>query len=404
MRVIYFPQKLKLEKEKVISLHRRASKFNPEKDLEGREFIKFVKLLAKISKEKVLDFMKMQEPEIVSKLSWYISTNKMELKYDNLFTALFNFASKDDWRIIFEDWQDHYKNVDVQNFLANSYNQANNFIEYIKENFPVSSIKWIENIPIDSVTEIFGNATTIEQFTSKMTANGIIPDKKLYKACISKFFLNCNGEEYIKHGDKGICRVYYALLEEERISLIENMLTKLIITELDNFYETQNAIDYSLNVLFRKKLEFKLQQDKLLNKYKEWCDRITLRNAFEGDSYRFHFWVDYQKGKKTYDKDIGFLYIDFGNYVVTEFTKESGGACYIMKKEFFNSEISYAIGYMSKIGIQNHLKSKSDDATTQKQCLRLIHQPPYGGWRSNFRAELGARNIYPSSHNAELNQ
>ena len=118
--ILYNPSLLIKAKEEIKLIHTRSGYFN-DKDYEGEnEFKRFLNLIVKSKKSRVVEIAKTYDHELITKLSFYIHTNVFKKNCENLFIVLYHLSNDSDWENIYSEWQNHYENNEVREFLANS--------------------------------------------------------------------------------------------------------------------------------------------------------------------------------------------------------------------------------------------------------------------------------------------
>lgn len=390
--LLYNPINLIKVKEEIKLVHRKSSRFD-DKNLENeKEFKNFVRLLVKEKKSKVVNRAKYYDHEYITKLCFYIHTNVFNVNCENLFVALFDLANDSDWEILFSEWQNHYKNNEVREFLANSFVKSENFIMFKNNSIPKADLNWLkkENF-IEYLCEKFGNVESKIFFGKSLNDLGVIYNKQLYITCLKYFLLYCNRKAYLRTETSMILASYNGYAENEKIIFINNFVSKLTIEDLDDHEKIYEAIKNSNSI--KNKLDEYLKEKGTYQKYNQWVERMKLLLAFDGDRDRFDFWIKYQKGNKIIDTNRDTLYIDFGNYVITEFKGKAAGPSYLFEKEYFDSKVWHKLRSMNKVAFQQELLrlSKKGDALE-----RLEHRPSNRGWWKYFSSILSSYGIHQS--------
>lgn len=390
--VFYIPNQLIKAKEEIKLAHKRSVSLN-DKKFEEDLFKKFVKILVKTKTTRVLDVARTYEPEMITKLSFYIHTNKFNVNCKNLYIVLLNLANDSDWENIFSEWQDLYQNEEVRKLIVNACSKTEEFNKFKENNLPDANIDWLkEDNIVDYLCKQFSDVDSEKIFGDTLTKLGVLFDKQLYITCLKKFLLHCSRLAYLNTETNKLLSSYYGYIESEKIQFIHNFVSKLTIEELDNQERVYEAIKQSTSI--KEKLKEYLKKMGLYDKYSQWMERMKLMLAFEGDRDRFDFWIKYQKGNQIIDTNRDTLYIDFGNYVITEFKGKSAGPTYLFKKEFFNKVVYSEMRYRNKADLRNYLRNLYD---RNKALERLEHKPINRGWWKIFSYTLSNYGIEPSN-------
>lgn len=388
----FIPKELIKAKNEVILIHTRKSYFDPNSDNDS--FFKFLKLLEKKNKIKAVEYAK-TEMLFLKKLCYYILTNSNN--HENYFWVLLNLADEEDWEKIFIGWQDHFRNDEVRKFIADAQHKSEAFKKYKDSNLPDADLDWMKNDDVvDNICKICGKVASEKAFARNMVSLGIICQKELYVNCLKRFLLYCNRQAYLSFDDNLIIRAYNGFEDNDKIRFLINYIGELDMSDLDIKESIYETVTRSLTSdVSRKKLTNALSDCGLLSKYNQWLDRMKLKLFFNGDPYRFHFWIMYQKGNKIMDYG-NTLYIDFGEYVATEFKEVSGGPFYLFTKSYFDNVIWNKMRSMkSKQAFQSYLRSLYDK-NASGLLVRLTHYPKCGGWTSKFAYTLRNYGILPS--------
>ncbi len=390
--ILYIPISLIKAKEEIKLVHRRSSRFD-DKNLENEKYFKdFIKLLVKEKKSKVVNRAKSYDHENITKLCFYVNTNVFDVNCENLFIVLSNLANDSDWETLFCEWQDHYQNNEVREFIANSFSNSDEFKKFVNNSIPKGDLNWlIQKNFIEYLCENFGNVESKVYFGKTLSDLGVIYGKQLYITCLKKFLLYCNRKAYLRTETSILISSYNGYTENEKVIFINNFVSKLTIEDLDDQEKIYEAIKNSNSI--KNKLDEYLKEKGTYQKYNQWVERMKLLLAFDGDRDRFDFWIKYQKGNKIIDTNRDTLYIDFGSYVITEFKGKAAGPSYLFEKEYFDRKVWHKLRSMNKVSFQQELLrlSKKGDALE-----RLEHRPSNRGWWKYFSSILSSYGIHRS--------
>lgn len=395
--LLYNPILLIKAKEEIKLVHRRSSRFD-DKNLENEKGFKdFIKLLVKEKKSKVVNRAKSYDHENITKLCFYVNTNVFNVNCENLFIVLFSLANDSDWETLFCEWQDHYQNNEVKEFLSKSYHKSDNFKKFKDNYIPKGDLNWLnEKNFIEYLCENFGNVESKVYFGKTISDLGVIYGKQLYITCLKKFLLYCNRKAYLRTETSMLISSYNGYTENEKVIFINNFVSKLTIEDLDDQEKIYEAIKNSTSI--KNKLDEYLKEKGTYLKYYQWMDRMKLMLAFDGDKDRFDFWIRYLKGfNVTYLNEI--LWIDFGKVVVIEFKKI--GCAYFFDGSYFNKHIRYQLSSIRKsylAGFFNNFFDQRDKPKDISKALRKIKH--HGGktkWWSEFSYALSEYGIYQSN-------
>lgn len=390
--ILYTPVLLMKAKEEVKLIHTKCAN---NKDLDkDNEFKRFVTLLIKTSKSRVVDIAKSYDHEFITKLSSYIHTNKSN---ENFFLVLYKLANDSDWKIIFSEWQNHFQNNEVKEFLANSCSKSEEFIKFKNNTIPKVDLTWLkEKNIIEYLCEKFGNVESSKLFGEILNKHAVLKDKQLYWTCLKYFLLYCNRRAYLNTKTNDILISFQGYIDNEKLIFINNFIYKLTIEDLDNQIDIYKTIKNCITI--KNKLEEYLREKGTFAKYNQWLERMKLMLAFKGDRDRFDFWVKYLKGNKIIDTNYN-LCIDFGNVVIIEF-KIIGYAYFFYSSYFYQNirnKLSGASERQLKDFLNRHFYENSENPKFNNIAIkRLKHSSGGRKWWSDFKYNLNSCSIYPS--------
>lgn len=398
MEVYYKPSLLMKVRAEVEQKHIGKKKLDYKND--NVEFREFVKLVEKWKESKVAQSAELLEPEQVTYLAGYVSNNRYNVKCKNHLKVIALKGTKEDMKLLFTEWQNHYKNNEVREALKDMVVSSELFCTMLNEMDVCKGQvqEWIKEKNI--VYAVIKECNGIEQtntFFDLLHRQGIIRDTCLFTECENKFYLVCGAKAYLDAGDKRIEVTFcHCENDDDRRMLIKNVLERLTLHQLVDFpclYKEIKRRKINKNIIDDKWLEsFSLKK-----KYEQWGLLVDLGQSME-DSVRIEFWLKYILGGQIsfgYNKES--IYMEFGDYIITEFKQKAAGPAYFYEKSEYEKNIKWKQRGMAKSKFQifeYQYWQKHKDTV-----LRLEHRPEVG-WQSEFSYQLRNRyGILPTEYN-----
>lgn len=407
MREYYYPRRLKSVRLEVEQSHKEKAKTVFDK--EDNYLEELVKKIVSWRLERVIDNGEFLTEEDYHNLADYVPTNRFKVDISNILMLLDIHGTKEDWDKMFFGWQNNYHNNALRLFLANGIKTNQPCKDMLINNgYSPKKTEWIKNQDvIDYLGSHLGNVRSMELFTSTLKEYGVIPNSRIYLKCLASFFLYCDKAAYKQKGDVAVAQLYSGYNQKEKQLFYKNFLMKNSLDDLCKFQTVYERI----RSIFKKKYDkdnFLKMLDTLskglANKFLDWENLINLEIGFKGDRDRLNFWKQYALGHKVVNFNDYILYIDFGNYIVTERKLKADGPAYFYEKNYFKDVIEFKIRYYSDTKIKtfqrenfkSYEKSLRENKVTPfiPKIERFPHQPADCGWYWSFEAALRRRNIY----------
>lgn len=400
-KLFYFPRLLAAECERIEKIFNGHNRFMVDPDGDLDDLLKqLIYSLVLLKPSQVSRFGRERSENEISALARYVCTNSLNVKCDNIYTLLNDYASPSDWETIFSIWQNYLNNQEALVFLKNGIENNSKFQEYLSsKGIDKTNLFWLNhNDKVDAICSKCKNTDTIEEYKTVLNKTGLIDDTILMKTCLAKFFLNCSAKAYKRIGENDIYDAFTKLSLEEKFDLIVNFVGVFTIQELQEYSKIYNAFE-SLNAKNRALFKERLQSANLWEKYDRWAKLMIIKIGFIGneDPYRTAFWLQYGDTATStelmwFSKGSGkVIVITFDNYVITEFGGRAEGKAYVFTRELFK-EYRSKIRYLSMYGFKSEVNSDS------RVLEAMAHRPGNGGWRSEFRYRLRRYGINPSEN------
>lgn len=353
---------------------------------------RLIEILVGLKPHKVKAFGEQRSRAEISSIAGYVCGNSLKVKRDNIFDMLMDFASEDDWGLMFENWQNFFMDKELAEFFCDGLVSAVNFsLHCMNNNFRIGDMDWItdENVVL-SLCEKCRNVSDTAEFESELSAHGVLMRTLLGKTCGLYFLLVCPEKVYLETGEQELCDYFDDLLKDEKVVFILNFVR---VMNMSNLVRHRKLGGYIRRFAEDNKIVDQLYQtlkdNELWVKYRSWMAKLDIMEGLEGDPDRIEFWFKYTDSMLAHPilsfqdgKDI--LVMEFENYVVTEFKEKAGGKAYIFQKDEFYKTIQYKIQYRKMAEFKHYIFNYPPKGF----CQAMSHLPPDRGWWYPFRMEL----------------
>ncbi|WP_352419012.1 EH signature domain-containing protein [Proteiniborus sp.] len=306
-------------------------------------------------------------------LAYYISRNEFKIDIKKIFKILRLRHRKSLMKIYYNSFQQNYTNSEFNNFFAEFLNKENADIHLsVPKGTAKTLLYYLEGGDIikSMLSSFFRLNIKFEDFIKTFNFN---ENSKLVIDCKKAFYLYCNQYDYINTDESYLLGIINKLSREEMSEFTANYLHKV---DYNNFYT--GVLEYIYNLFDTHKNHFfKHYWDKVSEqgkaKFQKWLTTKTMKEFFNED-VRFSFWHSYIEliGDFYLVRSKGQLFLDFGNFVVIEFSK-IGNAAYIYDKEVYNK-------YFAKYALDTNSVNNSALKNENIAIKRIIHS---GNWQYN---------------------
>jgi hypothetical protein len=401
MEKFYIPTLLQNENVKIAAMF--PTKARIVRPGEMSETLKHLILtLVGLRSSQVSRFGKERTEAEVSSLAGYVCTNTLSVQCANIYALLDEFASADDWKLLFGDWQDYSDNQEAATFLKSGAERNSNFISYLTANdIPRENLSWIdENNKVQAICNNCKALDSYEEYKEALMRMGLIDDTLLMTTCQAKFYLNCSAKAYRDANETGVCSAFTKLDYLDRLDMIVNFIRVFSVDELTKYVTVykQFKTEIEKNALAETVLMDRLKKAGLQDKYYSWVRRMMIIVSFYNDPYRRAFWLQYSGAtqdmevrrfsdhKRQSPKEI--FIMDFGDYVVTEFLGKAEGKAYLFAKssfEFYKSRIP--------VNSRNDFKAIVNNHFFTGVLERMAHSGGTDKWWPDFKSKLAKYGI-----------
>ena len=134
-KLYYFPKQLAAELERIEKVFNGHNRFMTEPDGELDDLLKqLIYSLVLLKPSQVNRFGRERSENEISALARYVCTNSLNVKCDNIYSLLNDYASQKDWESVFSSWQNHLNNQEALVFLKKGIEDNSRFQEYLSGN------------------------------------------------------------------------------------------------------------------------------------------------------------------------------------------------------------------------------------------------------------------------------
>lgn len=397
MAVYVIPINLKRAKEDVLKKHSKEARVRNQ----SKDYLK--ELIDRIVKQpyKSLDvFVKLLDYEQMSSVCRYVVTNSYNVPLNNLLRIIDVGASATDIRELIYGWENRYHadtSNDIRMLLSDLLDKDNRLgeaIESMNSNM-IELKKWLPNKEFDQILlDYISKCKKLHEVDKLLVSLGVMEGTCLFTDTRRQYYSICKREAYLNIDDRELARTFQVSDSIQKQKIIVNFLSEVFYSDLIHFIELFNVIDSFVKKNILHKFHAYLEQNNVLSKYNYWKNIILLQDNLDPD--RFEFWQEYAIGNDIdFDSSIYLLYIDFGEYVLTEFKGKAGGPAYLFDKASFKKySISAKSKYWPKAKMQKYLYNDLYEKRVKGLLGRMEHKPS-PGWRSDFKNILNKYNIIP---------
>ena len=388
----YFPSKLKAIRKQIEKDHPiRGRKPKMEVNEALRELVLRV---VGWESSKVISNGKLLDPDQITNLCMYAPGNAFNVDCKNIYAVIRSFATEDDLWTVYLGWQDYYSNDELKNNVLESVftgPEINDILTIIQKKAEIRKISsWIKTDYPQILLDIIGTLTafdSVDDFGRELKTQGIEKERKLYFALEPLFYLNCSRSAYLNLSDVQTGNIYKGFGTAYKAVFLSNYICEMRLSDLERREYLFDAVETSFKSTNVKILIINaLKKNGQINKYEQWKSLMTLKASFE-DTARFDFWKKYVIDVECVRvQQTDSMYMDFGEYVITEFYKNADGPAYCFKRKYFQDDVLWRMRANSKQKLKVFLKQQS------RRVGRWIHQP---GWQNKFSLSLGRLGIYP---------
>lgn len=221
----------------------------------------------------------------------------------------------------------------------------NSLHEMFKEKYRVSPVDILDNIRNNTLIQFMGEQAglycdgTYTGFAGALAGFGLSEEGALYKACMKRFMLVCNGKAYMEMG----CDKTHAFFDElelsDRKAMTHNMLKVMDEFQLRTFV--------SFAPIFRELIgnEGSAGYREIVEPLPSICRQryVVMQNQYLiydilGDTPRAAFWMVYaDKGIIRVNEPTSTLFLEFPSFTVIEF--RNADAAYFFNNEYMRDAV-----------------------------------------------------------------
>ena len=400
MAVYVQPKELRKALAEISSIHGPIDG-GPPPDISDETFKKFILNLVRTSKKRIAALAKTIPEYKISLIADYVTTNRYNVSCENLYTCLRLRAKARDFDVVYKDWLNHYSNAEVQNFIIRMLesNKEMKLLFYDLNNRVLNWIRYDTESIISNICLNFKIFFTLENIKKALKNMFIYEGTNLYLDIMSSLYLYCNKNIYQSVGEAALKTAFYSYDMRERVIFTANLLKEVPLRILVDWLDLFETIDNKYKGTSKKsknKQQFlediESQYEGAKRLYLAWENLIKVKKYFNGDPERIRFWMGYAT-KYSFNMIRESIYIDFGDYVATEFKGVAAGPVYIYHRREFNTVV---ISKMRKMSKQKFQKWQYDNYQHRRNGViyRLVHS---AGWQTTLGGRLRTYGITPDS-------
>ncbi|MCI8308186.1 MAG: hypothetical protein HFH14_09080 [Lachnospiraceae bacterium] len=300
-------------------------------------------------------------------------------------------------KLLYLLWQDHFDNSNYVHifYLINEYAE---FRAYFSVQFGMDTSELARCIEDGRVTEYFCRIAGIDSngeyntYCDNLRKCGIEGGTLLYRECVNRYVLVCDGKAYLKMGADVIIHFMNTLSRDERVVMMRNMLKaldsfqmkKLVsIFPLFRDYAGDNDSDS-----YKEIFSFLSEEDK--KKYLLWQNQYYIYSVL-GEGEKADFWMGYA-GRGTFTKHgyAGVIYLCFSGFTVIEFRNTD--VAYFFNSDYFNKMVEpYVCNLQNERDIEEWIYGNTEWSLdkTHQDHWRKAH---IGPWQLDMKSYMG-RNL-----------
>lgn len=364
MDYIYIPKRLQMVRKEIELLH------PDEGDIleipQNEEFKHLILELVALEKNQIKLRAIILTERQVAQIANYLPYNDYHVDMDNLF-RIFSLRSSDRiCEILYNQWQNSYKNQSCNGFIRELLNNDEHMITLMEKNHMTKeifdSILQDNNIPLRVGKELMKYPFLKDKsLAEKFGYWGIRENSKLFNISKFLFFTYCNREDYLiisKSELLNLVEKYNNYGLDTLRNFMRNFLIKLKLRELQEF---KNLAEYLQSIIGdnenNKKNFQKFFEDfdtALIRKYLDWMNGYKIGEYFGNDT-RSEFWRKYRyESIRKYNYSDAVV-MEFKDYYVVEFLGDRMGPIYIYPREYFNQYVRHEFRRKSNSELRGEL-------------------------------------------------
>ena len=372
-------RKLIRAKEDIVRSHKSIydNKYLDVDDFKGMEEI--IRTLDRLSFNEISRYVVGLRKKEINMLIQYMPENEYQVDLNKIYKAIELKSSEEFVLTFFRSFQNHYTSNDFNRYFSkyiDVYPGAYKILN-MKENIYKVWKVWLKTVDIIEgiLDQYFRMDKSIFSYLEFLS---LVSSSSLYKDCFDRFLLVCKSKDYLNLDEKMIRSTIENFNSESMIEFLNNYLIELEVEEfqdllLNYIYDRYKTLDDMTSQFIWEKVDSLARE-----KYQQWVLKKQLFDFFKGDA-RFEFWYRYISNKEAelIDVNEGQLFLDFGEFVVIEFSEYSNAA-YIYDREYFDNEYRE---YLNSQEIRNNSFYKNMEDVRD----RVIHS---GNWQDKTEETL----------------
>lgn len=377
--LLYIPNKLISTKKEIIQKHKHINDVHIDKeDSDLRTLIN--RLVCLNEKDIKREAFALENNEIDS-IAAYIPVNYYNVDMSNLFAIFTYRAEKRFFEILYNAWQDHFRNNECNAFIYHWLNNNDEIFgsildislkeEYRKMLIRGDVIQGFGEYVKDNINKTDKQLKEILEPWKLSYGRSLLWEMKflLYTYCPRKYYFMISKEELLS-----FVKQYYVKKDGSFKKFVVNFVTELKLVELEKYDDIGN---YLLGAIGNPGTPeffdfFGDTPEKIVTKYTDWINRLIIDDVFENDE-RSLFWREFRfKSVTKYDRSNSVV-MDMGKYYVTEFLGRAMGPMYFYKKDIFDEKVKKWFVNRDNKQLRSALFNHED-----YYFIRQEHKKPYG--------------------------
>ena len=388
--LLYVPNKLINSKKEIIQKHKKSNDVHIDK--QDSNFRSLIDKLVALSEESIEREAYALSNNEIGMISAYLPVNYFDVDMSNLFAIYTCRAEKRYFEILYNTWQDHFKNNECNAFIYQWLNNNDEIFSSIldislKPDFRKMLVRGdvlltFGNIVKEKILETDQNLEDILEPWNLRHGSALLWEMKflLYTYCPKKVYQKISKEELLS-----FVKQYANKRDGSLKKFVVNFVGEYKLKELERFDDLGRfLLDEVGNPGTNEFTEFlKGVPDHLVTKYTDWINKLIIDEVF-GKDERSLFWKQYRFRSVVKYERSNSVVMDMGKYVATEFLGKAMGPIYIYEKEVFDSQVK------KWFQNRNNAQLRSVLFHHENYFWRQVHM---GYWQGDVHGKLYAYNM-----------
>lgn len=386
----FIPKRLQQSREE-ISLQHKKTKSTP-KLVKDDQFRRLIQTLVSLKNRQVKTRAFSLSDTEIDAVASYIPHNYYDVNMKNLFQIFEYRSTERSCCILFDQWQESYKNKECNRFIYSALDDDKYLQAYVQQRHMsidlFKSILQDDDIPGRLLQEIMHRPYLKGQkLTEKMDFLGIQDGTLLCAECEFQYYVFCEKDDYLIVSKLELLEIVkkytkrnYGMLKK----FLNNFLSKLELKDLQNYQALAEYLQTITgdNATHKKQFNgfFQSFSPVLIQKYIDWTNLFKIERFFGWDE-RSRFWKQYRFVTVQKYRPSNSIIMEFKNYYAVEFLGRGMGPLYIFPKGYFESKLKYRLNRYDNNQMRQELLHNTNDS----ERYRKEHR---GYWQSDVHNHL----------------